>query len=352
MGRTDRIQNEDGSEVAWTDYLEQRPDFRKWYELTIKVAGHFNHGHCESPIEILKQCDDSVFHNKRLVSMHDRIIRQDNTDSILNFDDGEALAYAVNMGPEESDRYLMHNAIRNIGRPSISFEDLKRVGMPSTYTGSDYFIIPCLKAGHAESAESEEVLDAANRAESILKSMNDLSPIMNHVEWDTDDDFFRTVCEYGGKADIFRSPCSNMTIDKDYLNHYLLAPKPSPCDVSEKAWHGMSLRLVRRFDKKVHEAEEHSATIFNRETDTNVRTAIRFNYFMSSALLDCFLTHNVEDLAFMETVYGFCAHLFPDDWYWYTHAGAIGTKVFDMLREYGPSFTGPVFENALREEQL
>lgn len=284
--------------------------------------------------------------------MHDRIIRQDNTDGTLDFDDGEALAYAVNMGPGESVRYLMHSAIRNIGRPSISFDELERVGMPSTYTGSDYFIIQCFKVSHADSADSEEVLEAANRAESILKSMNGLSPIMNHVRWDTDDDFFRTVREYGGKANIFRSPCSNMTIDKDYLNHYLLAPKPSPCDVSEEDWHGMSLRLVRRFDKKVHEAEEHSAAIFNRETDTNVRTAIRFNYFMSSALLDCFLTHSLKDLTFMETVYGFCAHLFPDDWYWYTRAGAIGPEVFDMLREYGSSFVGPVFENALREEQL
>ena len=352
MGRTDRTQNENGSEAAWTDYLDQRPDFRKWYELAIKVAEHSNHEHFESPIEIFRQCDDSVFHNERLVSMHDRIIRQDNTNGILDFNDGEALAYAVNMGPKENDRYLMHSAIRNISRPSISFEELERVGVPSTYTGSDYFIIPCLKASHAESTESEEVLDAANRAESILKSMNGLSPIMNHVEWDTDDDFFRTVCEYGGKANIFRSPCSDMTIDKDYLDHYLLAPKPSPGDVSEEDWHDMSVRLVRRFDKEVQEAEEHSAAIFNRETDTNVRTAIRFNYFMSSALLDCFLNHSLKDLSFMETVYGFCAHLFPDDWYWYTRSGAIGPEVFDMLREYGPSFTGPVFENALREEQL
>lgn len=352
MRRTDMTQNEDDNEAAWTDFLKRRPDFRKWYELTIKVAGHSNHGHFESPIEILKQCDDSVFQNKRLVSMHDRIIRQNNTDGILDFDDGEALAYAVNMGPKESDRNLMHSAIRNIGRPSISFEELERVGIPSTYTGSNYFIIPCLKASHADSADSEEVLDAANRADSILKSMNDLSPIMNHVRWNTDKDFFRTVCEYGGKADIFRSPCSNMSIDKDYLDHYLLAPKPSPGEVSEEEWHGMSLRLVKQFDKKVHEAEEHSATIFNRETDTNVRTAICFNYFMSSALLDCFLNHSLKDLTFMETVYDFCTHLFPDDWYWYTHDGAIGPEVFDMLREYGPSFTGPVFENALREEQL
>lgn len=348
MGRTDMTQNEDDSEVEWTDYLEQRPDFRKWYELATKVAGHSNHGHFESPIEILRQCNDSVFHNERLVSMHDRIIRQDNTDDILDFDDGEALAYAVNMGPEESNRHLMHSAIRNIGRPSIGFDELKRIGMPSTYTGSDYFIIPCLKASQADSVESEEVLDATKRAESILKSMNGLSPVMNHVYWDTDEDYFRTVCEYGGKTNIFRSPCSDMVIDKDYLDHYLLTPKPSPGDVSEEDWHGMSLRLVKQFDKEVHEAEDYSATIFNRETDTNVRTAIRFKYFMSSALLDCFLDHSLKDLAFMETVYGLCAHLFPDDWYWYARTGAIGPEVFDMLREYGPSFVGPVFENALR----
>ena len=348
MVRTDMTQNEDGGEAAWTDYLDHRPDLRKWYELAIKVADHSNHEHFEPPIEILRQCDDSVFHNERLVSMHDRIIRQDNTDGILDFDDGEALAYAVNMGPEESDRHLMHSAIRNIGRPSIGFEELERVGMPSTYTGSDYFIIQCLKASHADSVESEEVLDAANRAESILKSMNGLSPVMSHVYWDTDEDFFRTVCEYGGKANIFRSPCFNMVIDKDYLDHYLLAPKPSPGDVSEDDWHGMSLRLVKQFDKEVHEAEDYSATIFNRETDTNVRTAIRFKYFMSSALLDCFLDHSLKDLTFMETVYGLCVNLFPDDWYWYARAGAIGPEVFDMLREYGASFVGPVLENALR----
>ena len=168
---------------------------------------------------------------------------------------------------------------------------------------------------------------------------------MNHVRWYTDEDFFRTICEYGRKANIFRSPCSNMTIDKDYLNHYLLAAKPEPDEVSEAEWHDRSVRLVRQLDKEAEDVEEYAAAIPDEED----ATAVQFNDFMATTLLDCFLTRNIEDLAFMETIYGFCTNLFPDDHNWRVHTGAFKPEVFDMLRKYGPSFTGPVFENALSE---
>lgn len=136
-----------------------------------------------------------------------------------------------------------------------------------------------------------------------------------------------------------------MTIDKDYLNHYLLAPKPSSNEVSEAEWHDRSVRLVRQLDKEAEDVEEYAVAIPDEED----ATVVRFNDFMATTLLDCLLTRNIEDLSFMETIYGFCTNLFPDDLKWHCRVGAFKPEVFDMLRKYGPSFTGPLFENALSE---
>lgn len=346
MSSSDKnVQNEDDSEAAWNDYLNQRPDFRRWYEQRLEKAGYSDQ---LGPFrEDLKQLCGYIFgpYRRRLVLMHDNIISQDNTDGILDFDDGEALAYVVRLGPDEETQYLMAGSINNVGRPSISFDELNLIGRPFTYIGTDYLVIPCLKANHDDTFG---ILGVANLAKSILTSINGLSPIMNHVRWDTDEDFFRTICEYGGKANIFRSPCSNMTIDKDYLDHYLLVHKPSPNEVSEKNWHDRSVRLVEQLDKDANDVEEYSAAIPDKEDATTVR----FNDFMATTLLDCFLTHNMEDLTFMDTIYGFCTDLFPDDHNWRCHTGAFKSEVFDMLRKYGPSFTGPLFENALSERVL
>ena len=343
MSNSDKIvQNEDDSEAAWTDYLKRRTDFRRWYEQRLEKAGYSDQFGSSS--EDLNQLCGYIFGSywRRLVLMHDSIISQDNTDGILDFDGGEALAYVVGIGPDEETQELMARSIRNIGRPSISFDELNLIGRPITYIGTDYLVIPCLKANHDDTFG---ILGVANLAKSILTSINGLSPIMNHVRWDTDEDFFRTVCEYGNKANIFRSPCSNTTIDKEYLDHYLLAPKPSPNEVSEAEWHDRSVRLVGQLDKEAENVEEYSAAIPDEED----ATVVRFNDFMATTLLDRFLTHNMEDLVFMETIYGFCTDLFPDDHNWRCHTGVFKPKVFDMLRKYGPSFTGPLFENALSE---
>ena len=343
MSNSDKIvQNEDDSEAAWTDYLKRRTDFRRWYEQRLEKAGYSDQFGSSS--EDLNQLCGYIFGSywRRLVLMHDSIISQDNTDGILDFDGGEALAYVVGIGPDEETQELMARSIRNIGRPSISFDELNLIGRPITYIGTDYLVIPCLKANHDDTFG---ILGVANLAKSILTSINGLSPIMNHVRWDTDEDFFRTVCEYGNKANIFRSPCSNTTIDKEYLDHYLLAPKPSPNEVSEAEWHDRSVRLVEQLDKDANDVEEYSAAIPDEED----ATAVRFNDFMATTLLDCFLNRNVEDLAFMDTIYGFCTDLFSDDHNWCCHTGAFKPEVFDMLRKYGSSFTGPLFENALSE---
>ena len=141
-----------------------------------------------------------------------------------------------------------------------------------------------------------------------------------------------------------------MTIDKDYLDHYLLAPKPSPNEVSEAEWHDRSLRLVEQIDKEAEDVEEYAAAIPNEED----ATAVRFNDFMATTLLDCFLTRNIEDLAFMESMYWFCIDVADDsgvrnmrvDFY---HPGKLDPKVFDLFREYGASFARPLLESVLSE---
>lgn len=328
-------------ETAWTDYLKQRPELNDWYkrssEFLLKDKGRSTN----DPIELMRNyrtfCLD-------LLDLHDRVVGLKEPCGVFDFDDGEALAYVIGFD-HPSIRELMMSSINHVSRPSTNMDEITNIyGKYSRIGGEPYFMAECLRVGNH--ADVEGILDAEDRAEDMFSKIDQLHGSgLTHVRWDTDEDFFRTICEYGGKANIFRSPCSNMTIDKDYLDHYLLAPKPSPNEVSEKDWHDRSVRLVEQLDKDANDVEEYSAAIPDEEDATTVR----FNDFMATTLLDCFLTHNVEDLTFMDTIYGFCTGLFPDDHNWRCHTGAFKSEVFDMLRKYGPSFTGPLFENALSE---
>ena len=318
-------------ETAWTDYLKQRPELNDWYrhcsESLLKDKGRFTN----DPIELMRNyrtfCLD-------LLDLHDRVVGLKEPCGVFDFDDGEALAYVIGFD-HPSIRELMMSSINHVSRPSTNMDEITNIyGKYSRIGGEPYFMAECLRVGNH--ADVEGILDAEDRAEDMFSKIDQLHGSgLTHVRWDTDEDFFRTICEYGSSSDIFMNSCSDMVIDKDYLDHYLLAPKQNPNEIDEDAWHDMSVKYVNKLDEV---ARRHSGALIGLPS------------FMFSNLLDCFLTRNIEDLAFMETIHDFLTGLLHDYWYWHCRTGAFDPKVFDMLREYGPSFTGPLFENALNED--
>lgn len=322
-------------ETAWTDYLKQRPELNDWYRHCSESLREDKNGSTNDLIELMRNCNIPYFYWDS-IDLHDRVVGLKEPGEVFDFDDGEALAYVVGFD-HPSIRELMMSSINHVSRPCTSIKELDNVyGKYTLLGGEPYFRAECIRASSHH--DRDAIIDAEDRAEDMFRKIDQLHGRgLTHVRWDTDEDFFRIICEYGGKANIFMNSCSDMVIDKDYLDHYLLAPKPSPNEVDEDAWHDMSVRYV---DKLEAVAGRYSGK----------GALIGLPSFMFSNLLDCFLTRNIEDLAFMETIYGFLTDLLHDYWYWHCRTGAFDPKVFDMLREYGPSFVGPLFESALSED--
>lgn len=325
--------SKDHEEDAWTNYLKQRPELNDWYRHCSESLLKDKDRTTNDTIELMRNCDIPDFYSDS-IDLHDRVVGLKEPGEVFDFDDGEALAYVVGFD-HSSIRELMMSSINHVSRPCTSIKELDNVyGKYFLLGGEPYFIAECLRVGNH--ADVDGIFDAEERAEDMFSKIDQLHGSgLTHVRWDTDEDFFRTICEYGGRSDIFMNPCSDMVIDKDYLNHYLLAPKPSPNEVDEDVWHRMSVRYVGKLDEVTR---RYSGALIGLPS------------FMFSTLLDCFLTRNVEDLAFMESIHDFLTDLLQNYCYWHCRTGAFDSKVFDMLREYGPSFAGPLFENALSED--
>ena len=322
-------------ETAWTDYLKQRPELTDWYRHCSESLREDKNGSTNDLIELMRNCDIPDFYLDS-IDLHDRVVGLKEPCGVFDFDDGEALAYVIGFD-HSSIREMMMSSINHVSRPCTSIKELDNVyGKYTLLGGEPYFRAECIRASSHH--DRDAIIDAEERAEDMFSKIDQLHGSgLTHVRWDTDEDFFRTICEYGNKSSIFMNPCSDMVIDKDYLDHYLLAPKPGPNEVDEDAWHGMSVKYVNKLEAVAGRYSGKGALI-------------GLPSFMFSALLDCFLTRNIEELAFMETIHGFLAGLLHDYWYWHCRTGAFDPKVFDMLREYGPSFVGPLFESALSED--
>ena len=327
--------SKDHEEDAWTDYLKQRPELNDWYKHCSESLREDKNGSTNDLIELMRNCDIPDFYLDS-IDLHDRVVGLKEPGEVFDFDDGEALAYVVGFD-HSSIREVMMSSINHVSRPYTSIKELDNVyGKYTLLGGEPYFRAECIRASSHH--DRDAIIDAEERAEDMFSKIDQLHGSgLTHVRWDTDEDFFRTICEYGGKANIFMNSCSDMVIDKDYLDHYLLAPKPNPNEVDEDVWHGMSVEYVNKLE-----------AVAGRYSDKGA--LIGLPSFMFSNLLECFLTRNIENLTFMETIHDFLTELLHDYYYWHCRVGAFDPKVFDMLREYGPSFAGPLFENALSED--
>jgi len=148
----------------------------------------------------------------------------------------------------------------------------------------------------------------------------------------------RTVVRYKNYRNLFKGHTdSDILIDRDFLDNYLLAPKPNPIEIDRNTWHDMAVRLVEKLDD---------------ESNRIRMETMNFLEFVSTELVSCFLTRNIEELAFMESVYDFFVSAclgFPYTERVFIRDGMLCSKIFDMFREYGAEFAKPLLENVLSD---
>lgn len=299
----------------WEDYLSRRPNLSKWL-----------------------QCSelDSSFEN-RVSFMQDRIETGGETaygKKVADLDDGEALAYFMYPNTYfNTDLLISSKVVKHIHQPSINFEEAKLLDGDNAVCS--YSDLLCVRELDGDFTSKESLADMSF-ADHVLTTLDNYVP---HIVWDTEHDLIRTAIEYDNDyCSLFEARC-NKVIDSDYLDHYLLAPKPDPADIDKGTWHRMSVKLIKWLD------EDNDKTQSTRHFNNDLLG------FMSDGLASCFLTHNLEDLSFMKTVYDLCASIphykFRNMRKSY-HPGMLDPELFDLLREHEAASVRPLLEQALR----
>lgn len=371
----------------WEEYLEDRPDFRTWYEYRLESAigtsttalntcenEHnmffdsmgidyaFGKAHLYGklsvlpgfrPMTALRNSSMAPTICGNLVGMcHD--IEEHNAEGrrLLGLDDDGAITESIVRG---HFRKLVGNLIVDHHCPNISIAEAEYVDSVMDYIG-----VLCRRV------KGNRV--TYNDVYTIMRSLN--RPIeSSHPLWSDMDTFIRTICKYD-HADWFEnryfSRNMDRVIDRTYLESVMLADKPEPGDISSKDWHDMAVLFTEEFNR-----------IFKEESDQRIEETIEdmddpsfsdefgLAYWMMGAFMLAALTpissqfigRGMNELVFAETISDFLdldnyhkieeefAHVEVDP-YEYTITG-LDPKLFDMLREYGPSFTEPLFTNAL-----
>ena len=341
-------------EQVWDDYLEKRPELNKWWQFCL------DHSYVHS---ILEKVSDDIRVNRvhllevqgnrfsRMALMHDQVLADGRTGDgkrLLNLDDGEALAYALDIDQDDSYRMMMDSqTIKNVDPPSLNYEEALYL---HNY-GAD--ALPYINLVY--SREYPESVGSSEQSKPFLNNIGSLFHYMvywedaglNHTVWNTEQDLIRTIHDYRDYYGLFLIPTESDTIiDSDYLDHFLLVPKPYPNEVDRRGWHDRAVRFVDTIDGN---AKDHK-----RMNYIDCAYPINFLGLVYMSLLDCFLTRNIEDLAFMESMYWFCIDVADDsgvhnmraDSY---HPGKLDPKVFDLFREYGASFAKPLLESVLSD---
>ena len=371
----------------WEEYLEDRPGFRTWYEYRLESAigtstsalntcenEHnmfldamgidyaFGKAHLYGKLSVVPGFRPmTVLRNSRLapticgnlVDMcHD--IEEHNAEGrrLLGLDDDGAITESIVRG---HFRKLVGNLIVDHHCPNISIAEAEYVDSVMDYIG-----VLCRRV------KGNRV--TYNDVYTIMRSLN--RPIeSSHPLWSDMDTFIRTICKYD-HADWFEnryfSRNMDRIIDRTYLDSVMLADKPEPGDISSKDWHDMAVLFTEEFNR-----------IFKEESDQRIEETIEdmddpsfsdefglaywmMGAFMLAALAPIssqFIGRGMNELVFAETISDFLdldnrhkieeefAHVEVDP-YEYTING-LDPSLFDMLREYGPSFVSPLFTNAL-----
>lgn len=372
----------------WEEYLEDRPGFRTWYEYRLESAigtstsalntcenEHnmfidtmgidyvFSKAHLYGKLSGLPGFRPmTVLRNSRLapticgnlVGMyHD--IEEHNAEGrrLLGLDDDGAITESIVRG---HFRELAGNITVDRHCPNISIAEVNAECVDS---GLDYITALCRRTD-GRRTPNNVVMDHAH---TIMRSLN--RPIeSSHPLWSDMDTFIRTICKYD-HADWFEnryfSRNMDRIIDRNYLDSVMLADKPGPIDISSKDWHDMAVLFTREFNNTFENEfrkrmNTNDTSVFD---DTSFAYHLRDSFMMaaSKAISSRFIGRGMDELVFAETISDFIdlnnrykieeefAHAEVNP-YEYTING-LDPSLFDMLRDYGPSFVSPLFTNAL-----
>ena len=317
------------SDQVWEDYLSRRPSLSKWIH------------HCLES-EVLK-----ANYLGLITDMQNEVKTGEKTKydkKVADLDDNEALAHFVYFGTclyNDNQLLVDSKAVKHAHQPSISLEEARYMDSKREFS---YVGLLCVREFEGDFTSNESLGNT--------DFIDDIIPIINyyrihkfhHIVWDTEQDLVRTVVRYKNYRNLFKVYTdSDILIDSDYLDNYLLAPKPDPIEIDKNTWHDMSVRLINWLD------EENEKTKDTRFLNNDLPG------FMADGLASCFLTHSLEDLSFMETIYDFCvfASNYPEfmnrnvrESY---HPGMLDPELFDLLREHEAVFVRPLLEQALKD---
>lgn len=209
------------------------------------------------------------------------------------------------------------------------FDDSEIDQITHLYRARIFFEILCSRMEDDES-DIEKHTDLAEAIYNNSKSPN------VHCVWDSLDSFIGTICKYDhaylfGNTDLLSN--LNILITKDYLNGFLLAPKPTPTEIGKSTWHEMALRLISKAD----EINEQS----RRNGDAAILSGVVFQ------ALSVFINGNADDLVFLETVGDLFTTFDEGCGAAIYHPGMLDSELFDLLREYGIPFAKPLIERSL-----
>lgn len=373
---------------AWCKYLEDRPGFRTWYEYRLESAigtstsalntcenEHnmfidamgidyiFGKAHLYGKLSGLPGFRPmTVLRNSRLapticgnlVDMcHD--IEEHNAEGrrLLRLDDDGAITESIVRG---HFRKLVGNITVDYHCPNISIAEVNAECVDSEL---DYITALCRRTDDCRTPNNT-VMDHAH---TIMRSL--YRPIeSSHPLWSDMDTFIRTICKYD-HADWFENRyfSKNMdgVIDRTYLDSVMLADKPEPGDISSKDWHDMAVLFTREFNRtfKNEFCKRVNTNDISVSDEPSLAYHLRESFMMaaSEAISSRFIGRGMDELVFAETISDFIdlnnRHKIEEEFahvevnpYEYTITG-LDPSLFDMLREYGPSFTGPLFTIAL-----
>lgn len=371
----------------WEEYLEDRPGFRTWYEYRLESAigtsssalntcenEHnmfldamgidyaFGKAHLYRKLSVVPGFRPmTVLRNSRLapticgnlVDMrHD--VEEHNAEGrrLLGLDDDGTITESIVRG---HFRKLVGNLIVDHHCPNISIAEAEYVR-----SAEDYIMVLCRRV------KGNRV--TYNDVYTIMRILN-WSIALSRPLWSDMNTFIRSICKYS-HADWFENSYVSMNmkrvIDRTYLESVMLADKPEPGDISSKDWHDMAVLFTEEFNR-----------IFKEESDQRIEETIEdmddpsfsdefgLAYWMMGAFMLAALTpissqfigRGMDELVFAETISDFLdldnRHKIEEEFahvevnpYEYTING-LEPSLFDMLREYGPSFVSPLFTNAL-----
>ena len=326
------------SEDKWNAYLQDRPEFMKWFINEIEWLMHGMEEESEeldvllnlSPAKALIRMTSSnkvaqfVEESATLSRLYRRVAADD--EEVLQYDDGEAMASAtLNV---DYIRSVLNGLVKSNGPYHLRLNAAEANYAWHNYGDDDVYLYLCMLCARVDKDDPDSIKTRvhARHGQSIIKRRN-------HPLWDTVNTFVDTICKYDNVVMLGIVGGKDLVIDENYLNNILISDR-EPNDVDENVWHDMSVRFVNRMDEEYQKAMDKSMTTIGRSPNTEF-------YSLMIRVLPSFLTDNADDVFFLNSIHDYIMKsrvgLFE------YRPGFLKPELLDMLRTYGASFVDPLF---------